>query len=135
MRNKINSFFQVLFLFLIPFAFSIGFAFTHLYFFGFLALTCAIIFSLFLPICRGHENLFAFTTSTISLMPLIIVAAKRFLYKFMYLEVFDSAYSLSYFLLLFFIFLSIEQIVIGLIIRLIRPHQEELDFEDNDEYV
>lgn len=135
MPKKMNSFLQILLLFLIPLSFSIGFVLTDLCIFSFLALTCAIIFVLILPICRGHENLCVFTTSTISLMPLIIVAAKRFLYHFICLEVFDSAYSFFYFLLLLFIFLSIEQIVIAIIVRMIRPHQAEFDFEGNDEYV
>lgn len=135
MLKKINSFLQILLLFFIPLSFSIGFVLTNRCIFSFLALTCAIIFVFILPICRGHENLCVFTTSTISLMPLIIVAAKRFLYNFMYLEVFDSPYSFFSFLLLLFIFLSIEQIVIGIIIRLIRPHQAEFDFEGNDGYI
>lgn len=135
MLKKINSFLQILLLFFIPLNFSIGFVLTDRCIFSFLALTCAIIFVLILPICRGHENLCVFTTSTISLMPLIIVVAKRFLYNFMYLEVLDSVYSFFYFLLLLFIFLSIEQIVIGIIVRLIKPHQAEFDFEGNDGYI
>lgn len=86
-----------------------------------IVLLFAIVF--FSPLTAGNENFWMFGLSSITLLPLNIKAAiglRAALYDFLdlYFE------SLLITIILFFVLSNIEQIVLGVITRVIKPNQK-----------
>lgn len=89
-----------------------------------IVLLFAIVF--FSPLTAGNENFWMFGLSSITLLPLNIKAAiglRAALYDFLdlYFE------SLLIIIILFFVLSNIEQIVLGVITRVIKPNQKRIN--------
>lgn len=89
-----------------------------------IVLLFAIVF--FSPLTAGNENFWMFGLSSITLLPLNIKAAiglRAALYDFLdlYFE------SLLITIILFFVLSNIEQIVLGVITRVIKPNQKRIN--------
>lgn len=89
-----------------------------------IVLLFAIVF--FSPLTAGNENFWMFGLSSITLLPLNIKAAivlRAALYDFLdlYFE------SLLIAIILFFVLSNVEQIVLGVITRVIKPNQKRIN--------
>lgn len=97
-----------------------------------MALTIPVLFLLvkFLPFCRHRENLWMFTFTAISVIPINCYVIRK-----MDLLVYFNGSMVKCFLwsvLVFFILLAVEEIVLGLITRLIWRRQYKLPVFDDD---
>lgn len=89
-----------------------------------IVLLFAIVF--FSPLTAGNENFWMFGLSSITLLPLnikVAIGLRAALYDFLdlYFE------SLLITIILFFVLSNIEQIVLGVITRVIKPNQKRIN--------
>lgn len=84
-----------------------------------------------LPFCRKRENLYMFTFCALTMIPiniLMIQAVSPFLFSD------ESALRVTMWsVILFFVFLSVEEIILGVLTRLIWPRQYKLPTFEEDE--
>lgn len=88
-----------------------------------IALLFVLVFSM--PLAKGIENLWMYVLSLITLLPLN-VKISIMVYPLIF-DLFDSmALAVFISIMVFFIASNIEQIVLGLITRIIKPKQDEI---------
>ena len=113
--------------FLVPFALAVAIWYSAV--FGVLSVLTLILLILLLPVCRKRENLWMFVMASITLLPINIrvgmVAAEtavKFLSetKFLYICALLLTISIVY---------CLEQLFLGIIIRLLRGRQYIIDIE------
>lgn len=88
-----------------------------------IALLFVLVFSM--PLAKGIENLWMYVLSLITLLPLN-VKISIMVYPLIFDLVDSMAFAVFISIMVFFIASNIEQIVLGLITRIIKPKQEEI---------
>lgn len=98
----------------------------HLLIIGIISIVLLFVLVFSMPLAKNVENFWMYVLSLITLLPLnikiSIMAYHLFydLFDFKALQIFIS-------IMVFFIVSNIEQIVLGLITRIIKPKQEEIE--------
>jgi hypothetical protein len=112
-------------LFIIPLIIAIMAAFKSSILIAIVSIVIMLGLTICLPICKGNENLWAFIATSMVTFP-IDLKFINILYEYGYIDSQFSSIIIS--VLVFFVLLSIEEISIGVFIRIIKPHQ--IDFEE-----
>lgn len=116
---------QLILLFL-PAIFSL---FAAIYSNAFLLVFSIIImfaFVFLLPIAHGRENLWILILSAITLSPVNIRMITYIVFDTSYLDYSKFTVFLAS-VLIFFVLLSVEEIIFGIVARIMRPHQYDFD--------
>lgn len=78
------------------------------------------------PIARGRENLWILILSAITLSPINIRLITYIVFDTSYLDY--SKFTVFFAsVLIFFVLLSVEEIIFGIVVRIMRPHQYDFD--------
>lgn len=119
---KDNKYIYELLWFLIPLAMAMMFVRVESFVFAALAVLVALLLVLALPLCRSRENMWALIVTSFVTLPInikgIFMACDA-----LYLDLFSSFATVTIAILLLFILYSVEQIIFGVAIRVIRPMQ------------
>ena len=98
----------------------------HLPVIGIISIVLLFVLVLLMPLAKGIENIWMYVLSSITLLPLN-VKISIMVYPLIY-DLFDfNALAIFISIMVFFIVSNIEQIVLGLITRIIKTKQEELE--------
>ena len=98
----------------------------HLPVIGIISIVLLFVLVLLMPLAKGIENIWMYVLSSITLLPLN-VKISIMAYPLIY-DLFDfNALAIFISIMVFFIVSNTEQIVLGLITRIIKTKQEELE--------
>ena len=98
----------------------------HLPVIGIISIVLLFVLVLSMPLAKGIENIWMYVLSSITLLPLN-VKISIMAYPLIY-DLFDfNALAIFISIMVFFIVSNTEQIVLGLITRIIKTKQEELE--------
>lgn len=84
---------------------------------------------LFVPLMRGNENVWMFILSTITLVPINIRLVKHII-NLLSIDFESSFFNITVAITIYLVLFNIEEIVLGTIVRLLKPNQLEFTFDE-----